>query len=109
MVTFMVNRPETFNRMLRVVYNKPWWEHTTNKELCGTLLSISTEVRRRRLSLAGHVTQHGEPAGKLLFWSPEANRSRGHPYLTLKDFIEAETGLCDKDLTVMMNVNASTR
>ena len=56
----------TYTRMLRAAYNISWRRHPKNKSLYGSLPRVSDVVRRRRLALAGHVTRHGEPAGRLL-------------------------------------------
>ena len=56
----------------------------TNRQLYGQIPKASTTVRQRRLALAGHVFRHDEPAGRLLFWSPEETRRRGRPNTTFK-------------------------
>ena len=72
-------------------------------EIYGKLPRISNVVRRRRLALAGHVSRHDEPAGKLLFWIPEENRRIGRPNITLRQIIEDDTGLSGKDLATAMS------
>ena len=61
----------SYTKMLRAVYNICWCDHVTNKSLYGHLPHISIVVKRRPLALAGHVSRHNEPAGKVLLWSPE--------------------------------------
>ena len=92
----------TYTRMLRLAYNISWKSHPTNKSLYGTLPRVSETVRQRRLSLAGHVSRHEEPAGKLLLWTPNAKRRIGRPYVTLKSIIEEETGLSGQELLAAM-------
>ena len=92
----------TYTRMLRTAYNISWRRHPTNKYLYGSLPCISDVVKRRRLSLAGHVTRHNEPAGRLLLWTPDAKRRVGRPYVTLKSIIEEDTGLTGSDLLAAM-------
>ena len=60
----------SYTKMLRAIYNISWRDHITNKTLYGSLPRISEVVKRRRLMLAGHVSLHEEPAGKLFLWSP---------------------------------------
>ena len=92
----------TYTRMLRSAYDISWKSHTTNKSLYKSLPRVSEVVKRRRLALAGHVTRHNEPAGRLLLWSPDANRRTGRPNITLKKIIEEETGLSGKELLSVM-------
>ena len=92
----------TYTRMLILAYNISWKSHPTNKSLYGTLPRVSETVRQRRLSLAGHVSRHEEPAGKLLLWTPNAKRRIGRPYVTLKSIIEEETGLSGQELLAAM-------
>ena len=93
----------TYTRMLRAAYNISWRRHPTNESLYGSLPHVSDVVRCRRLALAGHVTRHGKPAGRLLLWSPDAKRRVGRPYITLKAIIEEDTGLTGADLLTAMS------
>ena len=61
----------SYTKMLRTVYNISWCDHVTNKLLYGCLPRMSFVVKRRWLALAGHVSCHNEPAGKVLLWSSE--------------------------------------
>ena len=92
----------TYTRMLRMAYNVSWKSHLTNKALYGSLPCVTEIVRQRRLSLAGHVTRHEDPAGRLLLWTPPSKRRLGRPCITLKNIIEEETGLSGKDLLAAM-------
>ena len=92
----------TYTRMLRMAYNISWKSHPINKSFYGSLPCVTETVRQRRLSLAGHVTRHEVPAGRLLLWTPPSKRRLGRPYITLKNIIEEETGLSGKDLLSAM-------
>ena len=59
----------SYTKMLPAIYHISWRDHITNKTVSGSLPWISEVVKRRRLMLAGHVSRHEEPAGKLLLWS----------------------------------------
>ena len=87
--------------------NISWREHITNKSLYGHLPRISTVVKRRRLALAGHVSRHNEPAGLVLLWSPGVKRRVGRPYITIKTFLEKDTGLSGSELLAAMEDQAS--
>ena len=88
----------TYTRMLRKVYDFSWIDHITNLVLYGKLPHISEVVKRRRLALAGHVSRHDEPAGRLLIWTPDAKQRVGRPYVTIKDLLEKDTGLSGNKL-----------
>ena len=92
----------TYTKMLRVVFNTPWWKHTTNEQLYGLLPNVTTVVKCRRLSLAGHVVRSEEPASRLLLWNPDTKRRVGRPNVTLKKLIETETGLQGLELISAM-------
>ena len=92
----------TYTRMLRVVKNISWRALMTNRQLYGQIPKISAIIRRRRLALAGHVSRHDEPAGRLLFWSPEEPRRRGRPNTTIKDVLQNDTGLNTNEITTVM-------
>lgn len=87
-----------YTRLLRTALNVSWKSHTTNKVLYGNLPRITTVIRKRRLTLAGHIMRHDEVAAKVLLWTPDAKRRRGRPNLTLKTIIEEDVGLKGKDL-----------
>lgn len=79
--------------MLTKVWKISWKAHVTNKELYGPLPRLSEIIKRRRVALAGHVSRHNEPAGKVLLWTPEEPRQVGRPNTTLKKVLEDEIGL----------------
>ena len=88
--------------MLRTVYDFCWRDHITNLVLYGKLPRFSEVVKRRRLALAGHVSRHDEPAGRLLIWTPDAKRRVGRRYVTIKDLLEKDTGLSGNGLLTAM-------
>ena len=92
----------TYKRMLRMDYNISWKSHPTNKSLYGSLPCVTETVRQWRLSLAGHVTLHDDPAGRLLLWTPPSKRRLGRPCITHKNIIEEETGLSGQDQLAAM-------
>ena len=84
--------------MLKHVYDISWRSHPTNKSPYGSLPRVSETVRQRRLSLAGLVSRHEEPAGRYLLWAPSTKRRVGRPFVTLKNIIEEESGTSGKDV-----------
>ena len=49
-------------RMLRKVQNISWKDKVTNNILYGSNPCLTEIIRRKRLSLAGHVSRHNELA-----------------------------------------------
>ena len=88
--------------MLRRVKNVSWRAHLTNEQLYGQIPKLSVTIKRRRLALAGHVSRHNEPSGSLIFWTPEEPRRRGRPNITLKDVLQADTGLNSNEMKTVM-------
>ena len=75
----------TNTQMLRKVQNISWKAYVTSKDLYSPLPCPSEIIKRRRLALIGREFRHNEPAGKVLFWTPEEPRQVGRPNTTLKD------------------------
>ena len=50
----------TYTRMLRRVKNVSWRVHLSNEQLYGPIPKLSATIKRRRLTLAGHVSRHNE-------------------------------------------------
>ena len=92
----------TYTRMLRRVKNVSWRAHMSNEQLYGPIPKLSATIKRRRLTLAGHVSRHKEPAGSLIFWAPEEPRRRGRPNTTLLDVLKSDTGLNNDELRAAM-------
>ena len=92
----------TYTRMLRRVKNVSWRAHMSNEQLYGPIPKLSATIKRRRLTLAGHVFRHKEPAGSLIFWAPEEPRRRGRPNTTLIDVLKSDTGLNNDEMRAAM-------
>ena len=97
----------SYTKMLCAVYNISWRDHVSNKSLYGRLPRISIVVKRRRLALAGHVSRHNEPAGKVLLWSPDVKRRVERPHIIVKTLLENDTGLSGSQLLAEMEDRAS--
>ncbi|XP_068680522.1 uncharacterized protein [Montipora foliosa] len=91
-----------YTRMLRRVKSVSWRAHMSNEQLYGPIPKLSATIKRKRLTLAGHVSRHNEPAGSLIFWSPEEPRRRGRPNTTLKDVLKSDTGLNNDEMRAAM-------
>ena len=95
----------TYTRMLRMVYNINWSEKITNRELYGELEKLSEGIRRRRLSVSGHIYRYKDsPAWQLIKWIPKhGNIKRGRPPTTYINKLLREAGFEDvKDLEKCM-------
>ena len=92
----------TYTRMLRRVKNVSWRAHMSNEQLYGPIPKLSATIKRRRLTLAGHVFRHKEPAGSLIFWAPKEPRRRGRPNTTLIDVLKSDTGLNNDEMRAAM-------
>jgi hypothetical protein len=94
-----------YTRMLRMVLNVSWRDRIRNEQLYGNLPKVSTKIRQRRMSLAGHCLRHEEEiASKLVLWRPEGRANRGRRRLTYIDNLLQDTGQDDiKDLQALMN------
>ena len=49
-----------YTRMLRMVLNVSWEDHTRNADLYDTLPRVTEIIRARRMGLAGHCVRHPE-------------------------------------------------
>ena len=93
----------TYTKTFRSAYDLSWKDHPTIATIYGRLSRISQVVRCHRLALAGHVSRHDEPAGKLITWVPEENRRVGRPFVTLRHIIEEDTGLSGNEFLNAMS------
>ena len=68
-----------YTRMLRAALNVNWKTHMTNKELYGDMPQITTKIKARRLTFAGHYKRaEGCIVSKLGTWRPtQGARSKG--------------------------------
>ena len=79
----------------------------SNEQLYEPIPKLSATIKRRRLTLAGHVSRHKEPAGSLIFWAPEEPRRRGRPNTTLMDVLKSDTGLNNDEMRAAMTDRSS--
>ena len=79
--------------MLRAALNVNWKTHMTNKELYGDMPQITTKIKARRLTFAGHCKRaEGCIVPKLVTWRPtQGARSKGRPKKTYVDLLENDT------------------
>ena len=59
--------------------------------------------------MAGHVSRHNEPAGRVLLWEPDERRRVSRPKITLKQVLEDDTGLEARELQTAMLDKGSWR
>ena len=99
----------TYTRMLRMLLNIHWNQHTTNEELYGGMTKLSNKIRERRLRFVGHRVRHnGEVVPKLVLWDPQHGDSkRGRPTTTYLDTLRDDTGIksCSDIKAVMVDRN----
>ena len=69
-------------------------KHMTNEELYGDIPQITTKIKARRLTFAGHCKRaEGCIVSKLVTWRPtQAEKSKGRPKKTYVDLLEDDTG-----------------
>ena len=80
--------------MLRSALNLNWKTHMTNEELYGDIPQITTKIKARRLTFAGHCERaEGCIVSKLVTLRPtQGARSKGRPKKTYVDLLEDDTG-----------------
>ena len=83
-----------YTRMLRSALNVDWKTHMTNEELYGGIPQITSKIKARRLTFAGHCKRaEGCIVSKLVTWRPtQGARSKGRPKKTYVDLLEDDTG-----------------
>ena len=79
------------------------------KYLYGSNPRVTEIIRRKRLSLARHVSRHNDPAGRVLLWEHDERRRVGRPKITLKKILEDYTGLEARKLQTVMLDRVSWR
>ena len=92
----------TYARMVRKVQNISWKDKVTNNFLYCSNPRLTEIIRRKRLSLAGHVSRHNEPASRVLLVEPDERRRVGRPKVTLKKILEDDTGLEARELQTVI-------
>ena len=91
-----------YTGILRKVQNIYWKDKVTNNFVYSSNPCLTEIIRRKRLSLAGHVSRPNEPAGSVLLWEPNERRRVGRPKITLKKILEDDTGLEAHELQTVM-------
>ena len=92
-----------FTRMLRETLGLTWEDKVTNTELYWKLLTLSSELRRRRLRFAGHCWRRkDEICSQLLLWEPTNGRRRSAPAKTYVKLLEENTDTRKEDLPKLM-------
>ena len=82
-----------YTRLLRAGLNISWRDKVTNENLYGDLPKVTSKVRERRLSAAGHFHRHQEEAAsKLVLWDPKHGSSGSRNKTYVKVLLE-DTGL----------------
>ena len=90
-----------YSRMLRPALNVDWKTHMTNKELYSDTLQITTKIKARRQTFAGHCERaEGCRVSKLVTWRPTKGiRSKGRPKKTYVDLLkEVENSMQNRRL-----------
>ena len=82
----------SYNRMLRVVIDVNWRDHTSNSDLYGDFPKVSDKVTWRRLRLTGHCQRHEEIlAHHLVLWKAiHGKRRPGRPSTLFVDTLKRE-------------------
>ena len=88
----------TYTRMLRAILNISWKQHPTKARLYEHLPAISTTIRQRRVTFAGHCWRSkGEIVSDLVLWQPSHGRTKlGRPHRTYIDQLLQDTS-CHPD------------
>ena len=92
----------TYTRLLMRVQHLSWKNHPTKQMIYGTIPSVSTIVKSRRVQFAGHCFRaENEIISSLLLWKPSQSRGRSLSYPSV---ISRHTGIIEQDLgRVMMD------
>ena len=85
--------------MLRKSLNISQQEHSTNKNVYGRLPLVSSEIKYRRMRMAGHCIRHSElSTHPLTVWEPtQGKANRGRRRLNYVDVLTKDTGLLEKE------------
>ena len=93
--------------MLRKALTIPWQEHSINKNAYGKLPLVSSQIKSRRMRMAGHCIRHPELSTyPLILWeSTQGKANRGRRRLNNVDVLKKDTGLLEKEeiRTSMLN------
>ena len=95
-----------YTRMLRMVINVSWEDHTRNVALCGTLPGVTRKIKARKMGLAGHCVCQPElvASNPILLEPNHGTRSRGRPANTCIDTLRRDTDLGNTgEIPALMN------
>ena len=96
-----------YTRMLSMALDISWKDHLTNNQLYSKMERVTTKIKVRRLSMAGHCVRHPELAvNPLVLWEPTHGRAaRGRTRLTYTELMKRETGCTNTEelMTAMTN------
>ena len=79
-------------------------EHIPNKVVYGKLPPITSKIKARRLSFAGHCLRTADqPVAHLVFWTPTGGcSSRGRQRITYPDTIKNDIELEEQEIIKLM-------
>ena len=94
-----------YTRMLRVLLNKSWTQHTTKNQLHGHLPPITKTIQVRRTRHAGNCWRSRDKLiSDVLLWTPTYGRTKaGRPARTYIQRLCVDTGCSPEDLPEAMN------
>ena len=93
-----------YTQLLRRALNISWKEHIPNKVVYGKLPPITSIIKARRLSFAGHCLRTADqPVSHLVFWTPTGGcSSRGRQRITYPDTIKNDIELEEQEIIKLM-------
>ena len=93
-----------YTQLLRRALNISWKEHIPNKVVYGKLPPITSKIKARRLSFAGHCLRTADqPVAHLVFWTPTGGcSSRGRQRITYPDTIKNDIELEEQEIIKLM-------
>jgi len=101
-VEFEARLDGTYTRLLRHCLRVSYMDHWTNGRLYGDLPRITSVVRSRMLSFAGHCFRTVQPVSKVLFWKAPGPRKPGRRPMSYVDRIVHLTGATREELPTLM-------
>ena len=94
-----------YTRMLRVILNKIWRQHSTKQQMYGHLQPITKTIQVRRTRHAGHCCRcRDELISDVLLWTPSHGRIKaGRPVQPYIQQLSTDTGCSPEDLPEAMD------
>ena len=94
----------SYTRMLCTVLNISWKEHLTRQRLYGTLPTLSSTIRERRLRFAGHCGRTKEElVSSVLLWTPKHGYTKvGRPSKTYIQLLAQDASCETEELKSLM-------